>query len=75
MNCRTFGDGSSMTDKERAEIEIREELCVKFFAELLGVTDAKVALSLGAWEYVKLCDLLRRDIGRSSSAVSVVDYE
>ena len=75
MNCKMFGDGSAMTEKERAEIEIREELFVRFFARLLGVTDVKVALSKGAREYVNLCDLLRRDIGRSESAVSLIDYE
>lgn len=78
MSCMTFKDGSSMTEKERSEIEIREELFVRFFAEIFGVTDVKVALSKGALEYLKLLNLLRRDIGRIGliePATSLVDYE
>lgn len=78
MSCMTFKDGSSMTEKERSEIEIREEIFVKFFAELFSVTDANVALSKGALEYLKLLNLLRRDIGRIDliePATSLVDYE
>jgi len=74
MSCRMFADGSAMTDMERAEIEIREELFVRFFAELLGVKDIKVGLSKGAWEYVDFCDSHRRGIGRTSSTVSLIDY-
>lgn len=78
MSCMTFKDRSSMTEKERSEIEIREELFVRFFADIFGVTDVKLALSKRALEYLKLLNLLRRDIGRNDliePATSLIDYE